>query len=359
MGLVFLLVSGASMSAAEPQAVTLRYRLFDGPDANLLSAVFVAWTHELEARSNGRLRFVPARDETPLRPPTTPGNSRSPPPVADQQGLLQRLGDGRADLVWMRPTDMAGAFPRLSVFELPMLVKDTRAASRALWEFMHVYAIDEFKDVRVVGMHVQAPAQLHLVQSPSPSPDALCVRPIDTDSSAVLEGLFKALDCPPPVQKPAPDASSTEPSVIPPQAFAQSYTKLASSFEGADAAAVPPMTHLESASDQAVLSTRVYMLAMSPAAYEALPADLRGLLDDSLSAGTSLWFAAAVQALERQARDGFERQTSRQFSLEEYDRLRAAAAKVQNAWLAGVKARGFDGQQLLDGARTLIKQHTR
>ncbi|MEZ5657876.1 MAG: hypothetical protein R3E83_04940 [Burkholderiaceae bacterium] len=431
LALIAVAATPVLVHAGAPATVTLRYKMFEAGDAVYWYPVFEAWAQEIARRSDGRLKLVAARDETPLQPMTSPGKEAKPASPAEP-GALGALREGRIDLLWLRPTDLPAVFPRIGAFELPLMVRDAKAASRALWEYMHVYAPDELKDVRVLAMHVQGPAQLHLPATWREAADPLCARPLLTGSRP-LRHLFAGLSCPAPSPKAAAqsnhetgglrvssvrpgesaaslnggpgtpagtranggaprldpaDASAVprpQPKDPPPggvreqsvvggvqkeilsprdagtadvQAFALPFAVLPAMARQA-AVGKAPMLHIESDADQAALATRVYMIAMNPAAYEALPADLRALIDDAADAGTSIWFATHMQALDQAARDSLSNDTIRPMSLAEYERLRTAARAVQKAWLNEMKALGFDGQQLIDGARTLIKQHTR
>ena len=61
------------------------------------------------------------------------------------------MTDGIADIVWTLPGYTAGRFPKMEVFELPFMIGDAEAASKAAWEFYEKHARDEFREVKVRG----------------------------------------------------------------------------------------------------------------------------------------------------------------------------------------------------------------
>ena len=69
--------------------------------------------------------------------------SATPPHLYDQ------ARDGVADVVWTVPGYQAGRFPRTQVFELPFVMTNAEATSRAAWDFVQKNAMDEHKDVKL------------------------------------------------------------------------------------------------------------------------------------------------------------------------------------------------------------------
>ena len=62
--------------------------------------------------------------------------------------LYDQARDGVVDVVWTLPGNTAGRFPRVEVFELPFIMTNAEAASKAYWEYIQTQAPDEFKEPR-------------------------------------------------------------------------------------------------------------------------------------------------------------------------------------------------------------------
>jgi hypothetical protein len=199
---------------------------------------------------------------------------------------------------------------------------------------------------------VNGPEVLHVNAAPRPQADPLCARPLIVDSRWV-RALFDALEC--------PDAREAGPA-DPVRGFALPYASLEAVSGGTPGweAGQAPRLHIESMPEHAVMGMRTYLVAMSAAAFERLPGDLRRLFDISAGVETSAWLAARMRVIDDQIRARVTADSVvRHATLDEHERLRVAANKVREQWLAHVRALGHDGQPLLDSARTLIRQHNR
>src|SRR3546814_5483778 len=54
-----------------------------------------------------------------------------------------------------------GRFPLMSVFELPFMINNAEATTKAAWEFYQTYAKEEFADVHPILFHVHARGLIH------------------------------------------------------------------------------------------------------------------------------------------------------------------------------------------------------
>ena len=59
------------------------------------------------------------------------------------------------------PATRPGRFPRIEVFELPFMMNNAEATSKAYWEYVQTMAPDEFKDTQVLALHVHGPGMFH------------------------------------------------------------------------------------------------------------------------------------------------------------------------------------------------------
>jgi len=107
------------------------------------------------------------------------------------------------------------------------------------------------------------------------------------------------------------------------------------------------------------LYTAVFLFAMNKARYEALPDDLKKVIDDN--SGTALaqkigrlWDEAEIPGRQAAVDSG-----AAFFTIEgdELARWQAATAGVTRDWIAEMDAAGKDGQALVDDARALIAHY--
>ena len=128
-----LLKSGAAaaalgapgLSALAQQTVTLKFHTFMAPQSNVWINMHKAWMSKVEAESGGRIKFE-----------AYPAMQLGGTPVQ----LYDQAKDGVVDIVWTLPGNTAGRFPRIEVFELPFMMSNAEATSKAYWEYVQTMA---------------------------------------------------------------------------------------------------------------------------------------------------------------------------------------------------------------------------
>lgn len=153
-----LLKSGAVAALAAPaltgfaqSTVTLKFHTFMAPQSNVWLNMHKAWMDKVEKDSGGRIKFE-----------AYPAMQLGGTPVQ----LYDQAKDGVVDISWTLPGNTAGRFPRIEVFELPFMMTNAEATSRAYWEYVQTVAPDEFKDVQVLALQVHGPGVIHTVDKP-------------------------------------------------------------------------------------------------------------------------------------------------------------------------------------------------
>jgi len=135
-----------SASTAFAQDVTLRMHQFLPPQAGVPANILIPWAEKVTADSGGKLK-VEVFSAMAL--------GGTPPQLIDQ------ARDGVVDIVWTLPGYTPGRFPSVEVFELPFMMTDAEAASRAYWElFKSDMEASEFKDLKILGTWVHGPGVL-------------------------------------------------------------------------------------------------------------------------------------------------------------------------------------------------------
>jgi TRAP-type C4-dicarboxylate transport system substrate-binding protein len=132
-------------ASAEP--VTLKFSHFLGPTSFFQVDVVEPWAKELEAKTNGAVKVEIFNAASPLGKPTEQANQVKAGTVDIALGLRGAEGE---------------KFPGSSIIELPFLVPNALAGSRALWA---LYAdgtlAEEYKDYKVLALFVHNPGLIH------------------------------------------------------------------------------------------------------------------------------------------------------------------------------------------------------
>ncbi len=149
-----LLQSGAALALGAPaltgfaqSTVTLKFHTFMAPQSNVWINMHKAWMDKVEKDSGGRIKFE-----------GYPAMQLGGSPVQ----LFDQAKDGVVDIVWTLPGNTPGRFPRTEVFELPFMMNNAEATSRAFWEYIHTQAPDEYRDVHPLALHVHGPGMFHM-----------------------------------------------------------------------------------------------------------------------------------------------------------------------------------------------------
>ncbi len=140
---VALALASGSLLAQE---VTLKVHHFLSPNATSQKLLLGPWCDKVAKESNNRIKCQ-------IYPAMQLGGT--PPQLFDQ------AKDGVADIVWTVPTYQAGRFIKSEVFELPFMTKTAKGSSRAFWEYLQKYSLDEFKGTKILLAHVHDGAELH------------------------------------------------------------------------------------------------------------------------------------------------------------------------------------------------------
>ena len=326
----------AALPPAAAQEVTLRLHQFLPAQANVPTNLLYPWADRVEAQSGGRIRIE-------RYPAMQLGGT--PPQLIDQ------ARDGTVDIVWTLPGYTPGRFPVTEVFELPFTITNAEATSKAYWDMFDKHMKEgEFADVHVIAAWVHGPGVIH-ASRPVETLDDLRGMKLRAPSR-IINTLIGHLGATP-VGMPVPAVTEAlsrgviDGAVIP--------------WEVAPSVKVEELVghHTEFAEGEA-LYTATFVLAMNKARYDSLPDDLKAVIDDNSGREVSGLFGRTQQHYDGPARQLAVDRGNRivRLSAEETERWKAASQPVIDGWVAEMNGRGFDGQGLLDEARTLIDRYT-
>jgi len=326
-----LLVAGG----VSAQEVTLKLHQFLPAQANVPKLILDVWADNVEAASEGRIKVE--------RFPSMQLGGKPPE-------LIDQAMDGVADIVWTVVGYTPGRFPRTEVFEMPFMMTNAEATSKAFWEMFETHMRDtEFKNLKILGTWVHGPGLIHS-KDPIVLPGDLNGVKIRGGSRTVNK-LMTELGATP-VGMPVPSVpESLSKGVI-------SATTIP--WEVTAALKVPELVSNHTEFGNRALYTLTFVLAMNKPRYDSMPEDLQKIIDDHSGLEFSM-FAGKTQ----EGADGPSRQlavdagnniiTLDEAQVAEWE---AASASIVDAWIADVAKKGVDGQALVDEARMLIKQYS-
>ena len=328
------LATGLGTAPAAAQEVTLTLHQFLPAQANVPKYVLDVWADKVEAESNGRIKI----DRFPSMQ-----LGGTPPELYDQ------VVDGVADIVWTVAGYTPGRFPRAEVFELPFIMTNAEAASRAYWDLYESDMKDaDYKDVHMIGVWVHGPGMIHSKEPITSVADLNGVKlraPTRTTNM-----LFKELGATP-VGMPVP--------AIPESLSKGVIDATVIPWEVTGALKVPELVSNHTEFGDAALYTTSFVFAMNKAKYDSLPDDLKAVIDANSGAEFSAFAGKTMAAYDVPTRQAAVDRGNNiiELSPEQVAEWQAAAAPVYDQWMAEVEAQGIDGADLIARAKALMEKY--
>jgi TRAP-type C4-dicarboxylate transport system substrate-binding protein len=326
------------LSGLAQQAITLKFHTFMAPQSNVWLSMHKPWMEKIEKESGGRIKFE-----------GYPAMQLGGTPVQ----LYDQAKDGVVDVVWTLPGNTAGRFPRIEAFELPFMMTNAEATSKAYWDYVQAHAPDEFKDVQTLALHVHGPGVIHTVDKAVKSVDDIKGLKLRGPTRQVtkLLGFLGAT----PVGMPLPG--------IPDALSKGTINGCVIPWEVVPSVKVHELTkyHAEFNPAGGSLYTTTFVMAMNKAKYNSLAPDLKKVIDNNSGQATSGWLGKTQQGNDPIGRKAAVDRNNNIFTLDvaEAQKFRRLSRLVEVEWVEDMKKRGFDGYKLLESARGLIEKHTK
>jgi TRAP-type transport system periplasmic protein len=333
-------LAGAAVLALAPAAfaqdVTLRFHQMLPPQATIPSKAIKPWADKVEKESGGRIK-VQRFDAMAL--------GGRPPELYDQ------AKDGIADVIWTVLGYTPGRFPKAEVFELPFTSGKAEPASKAFQEYVEKNAMDEFKDVKLLCVHVHGPGLIHSKDPVSKLDDLKGTKV--RGGSRVINIMLEQLGATP-VGMPVPAvgealskgviSATTIPWEVVPALKVQQIVKNHTGFTG----------------DKG-LYTQTFAVAMNKAKYDAMSADLKKVIDANSGQMCAGMFGRAMDEGDQAGLDLAKKAGNNIVTLDaaETQRWQRAAAGTRAAWYQEVSAKGIDGKKLAEQAEALITKYSK
>jgi TRAP-type C4-dicarboxylate transport system substrate-binding protein len=324
-------VFAGAAAPAHAADVTLRFHQFLPAQAPIPAKAITPWIEKVEKESGGRIKI----QHFPVMQ-----LGGKPPELFDQ------AKDGVVDVVWTVLGYTPGRFPKAEVFELPFSSGKAEPGSRAFQEYVEKNAQDEFKDVKLIAVHIHGPGLFHS-KDPITKLDDLKSMKV-RGGSRIINIMLEQLGATP-VGLPVPAigealsngviSAATIPWEVVPALKIQQIVKNHTTFSG----------------DKG-LYTQTFAVVMNKAAYDKLPADLKKVIDANSGTETAALFGRAIDAGDEVGLDVVKKAGNTIITLDEAEtaRWKKSAAGTRDAWYKEVAGKGIDGPKLAAEAEALI-----
>jgi TRAP-type C4-dicarboxylate transport system substrate-binding protein len=324
--------------AAQAQEVTLKVHHFLSPTTFIHAKVFEPWCAKLNKESNNRIKCQ-------IYPAMQLGGT--PPQLFDQ------AKDGVADIVWTVPGYAAGRFPMSQVFELPFMMTEAEATSRASWDYVQANAKQEFKDVHLLATHVHGPGVLFTTKkamtkaedfkgmkfrAPTPLTNkmlaAMGATPVGMPVPAIPEALSKGV---------------IDGAVIPYQVVPSLKVNELAKFAAETDPKYP------------ALYTTFFIVGMNKAKYDSLPPDLKKVMDNNSGQEFSAMIGRIQAGDDAPGREAVKASgvAINVIPAAELEKWKKLTDSLDDEWVAAMNKAGHDGPKLLKSAQDLIKKYTK
>lgn len=324
------LISAAALPAAA-QEVTLKVH-YHLPPTSFAGTLFIQpWCERIAKESANRMKCQ-------IYPSMQLGGT--PPQLFDQ------VRDGVADVVWTLPGYTAGRFPSMEAFELPFMMRDPEATSRALWDYAQIHSQAEFKDVKPLAFHVHGPGVFHMSAKPVRSMADL--RGLKLRAPTRLTNKFIAMLGATPVSMPVPQVGDAlakgviDGAVVPYEVVPSVKLEELAKY------------HSETDPHEAAFYTSTFIFAMNKAKYDALPADLKKVIDNNSGQAFSGQIGKAFIQADAQGRQLTAKNATNVIPASELATWKKLGDRLSADWVKDMGAKGLDGSRMLEDARRLI-----
>jgi TRAP-type C4-dicarboxylate transport system substrate-binding protein len=314
--------------APPPKPIKLVFSTYT-PPKEAIAVSFTQYAKELEEKSGGRVTFE-----------INTGGVLGKP--AEHYNLLV---SGLADIAMFNPTYTPGRFPLTDVTQLPVTKEASgEMHSKGYYElYKRGYFDEEYKDIKPVYMCVISTYQYHMAKGPVLTFANMKGKKIRV-SGAVHNEIIKAFGSVP-VSMAAPEIyTAMEKGIIDGNfvhwGFMESFGTI-------------PVT--KSVTEIGIAGFP-FVIGISKASYEKLPADIQAMIDDMAPKYTAILGRMYDESAERSKKQFQE--TGRpihQLSEADLQKVSDAVAPLWEKWIADMEAKGLPGRKIVDDYYNILK----
>jgi TRAP-type C4-dicarboxylate transport system substrate-binding protein len=322
----------------QAQTVTLKVHHFLGPQSIQHTTMLCEWCKNLARDSKDHLKCD-------IFPAMQLGGT---PPQ-----LYEQARDGVIDVAWTLQA-YTPKLAKLEVFELPFMMTNAEATSRAAWDYAQKFAQDDFKDVKMLAIHVHGPGNIYTKSKAVTTMADLKGMKVRAPTRQVNK--MVAMMGATPVAMPVPQV---------PEALSKGVIDGAViPYEVAPGLKVNELTNFTAETDRNynALYTTVFVVPMNKAKYDSLPPDLKAVIDKNSGREFSAFLGKTQAGQDVPSKKIFEASANQKISIipkAELEKWKKATDSLDDAWVAEMTGKGMDGKGMLQSATDLIKQYTK
>lgn len=287
------------------------------------------WAKEVETASNGQLKFR-----------IFPGGQLGKPPHQYDSAVK-----GLTDIAFGLHSYTAGRFPLTSVMRMPFFIHNAEVGSLVLWKVYEKYLKDEHKETKVLWLFCHGAGQVFTTKTQVKTLEDFKGMKIRSPGKIMSDVLTKF---------------GASPVGMP---ITQVYTGLERGL--LDGVIAPwetmrPFRFYEKAKFATIadLYSMTFFVTMNQKKYDSLPAELKKVIDEHSGEKMSIKAGKAYDDSDAPGRALALSKGMTEYTLPpaELDRWKKTAGVVVDEWVADREAKGLPGKEVLEYARSLLKQ---
>jgi TRAP-type C4-dicarboxylate transport system substrate-binding protein len=334
--LVALSAAALLGTAAQAQEVTLKMHHIWNNKGMASVQVITPWCDKVAKESAGKVKCQ-----------IFPAMSLGGTPAQ----LVDQVKDGVADLVITLPGYTAGRFPAMEVFELPFMTNSAEAGAKAAWDYLQKYALKEFPGTKILAVWVHDEGYIHTRERQIKTLadfKGLKLRAPTRQTNKLLASLGASpVGMPLPAVVDAVSKGTVDGFLLPWEVMPSLKLHEMVKF------------HSETDPSRPALYSAVFIFGMNQARYDALPADVKKVIDANSGASLSaeigkIWdnSQAAGRKLAQDRGNSFH-----MIPATELQAWVQASAPLYRDYVADMDKKGLPGQQMLQDARELLAKY--
>lgn len=316
----------ATIEPAAAQVVQLKASLFT-PSGNPIVRATEKWADDLKEKSGGRLNIS-----------VFPGGQMGPPP---RQFDLVRTGV--ADIAVILNGSTPGRFPLTELSHLPGIVKGNYSGSLGLSEIAQDVLGPDYPGVKILNIMVTK---------------TMIISRNEIDNVSALKG--KRVRAAGSVQSDVLEALGAVPTVVQPGDMNDALNKgmiegVSTAYSAVDSYKLDDVAKFIAEGNMGIVT---FAALMNQAAYDALPLDMKHLIDESSGLAGAKLFGKMLADDERGLRDNIVKHGVKITQLTDDGTLQAASDQILAQALKKAEARGIDGRSVLEKIKSATAKYT-
>lgn len=318
--------------------VVLKLHQMLPPQATIPAKSLQPWADKVKAESGGRI-------EVELYPAMQLGGKPS--------DLVDQVKDGVVDLTWTLLGYTPGRYPKSEAFELPFVATNAEATSVAFYDYYEKHMKDELKDFHVLTVHTHGPGILHTIASKP-------ITSLESMKGVKLRGTSKVINQ-------MLEAMGATPIGMPVTAVPESLSKSVIDGTVVPWEVTPSIKIAELAPNHTSFSgkhglyTATFLFAMNKDSYNALPDDLKKVIDNNSGRELARQFGRMMDEGDARGKAIAEKAGNKLIVLDDAEtaRWKKAGEPVTANWIQDMDKRGLDGTTLYKDAVALVEKESK